>query len=516
MAEIDFYYPFDSIDGDRKTTASTERRFFGALFADGVAGAGGFPISFVSEGVYTIGAGVAIIGGAIGGVINEKQVVAQPAAGVTAYIVLRLDTTNAVRKVTLEVVTSVASATADQLDEGGKRDLILYSVTGQTGGGFGLLDRRTYATSFDNTIYSQDFQKLYDETKAANDEQLDALRVNISTAIAAADAEVAGLYGAAGRQGFINPNWAVDQRGNYSYSLATGELFFSDHWKTTIEGRRVPSFLTIQRVWSDSGSRPSLRVSNETYAVGTEAAASCISQTIEDGVFAYCNAGKRFTVSFDAKANSPQRVAVEPLQQAGGEKKAIAAQVVEVTTEWQRFNLTFAGTLSTAAVDNRGDWLKIAFYFAWANNAARFGEDQNASNVINFANMQINEGTSALPCYEPPYAEQLHQCQRYYCVFDSVSLVSGALLQTTKQAVTAPLPLPRRMFRSPDVTFADRAGAAGVASAEVVAGGWRNGLTCAVSNNSVDNPVFVVTNTDAAALTRVEFSSVEVNAEIND
>jgi hypothetical protein len=197
-------------------------------------------------------------------------------------------------------------------------------------------------------------------------------------------------------------------------------------------------------------------------------------------------------------------------------RQAIAAQVVNVTSEWQRFSLTFEGTITTAS--NSGgenyDWLKIPFYFAWAGNSERFGADQNAANNIYFANMQINEGSAALPCYEPPYAEQLHQCQRYYCAFGSVSLVSGALLQTTKQAVTAPLPLPRRMYREPGVTFADRAGAAGVASAEVVAGGWRNGLACAVSNNSVDNPVFVVTNTDTGALTRVEFSSVAVDAEI--
>ena len=59
MADIDFYYPFDSIDGDRKTTAATERRFFGALFTDGVVGAEAFQAEQVDAGVYNIGAGVA-------------------------------------------------------------------------------------------------------------------------------------------------------------------------------------------------------------------------------------------------------------------------------------------------------------------------------------------------------------------------------------------------------------------------------------------------------------------------
>ena len=73
MADIDFYYPFDSIDGDRKTTAATERRFFASLFTNGVAGGSGFAITQVSEGVYNIGAGVAIIGGAIGGIVCNHR-----------------------------------------------------------------------------------------------------------------------------------------------------------------------------------------------------------------------------------------------------------------------------------------------------------------------------------------------------------------------------------------------------------------------------------------------------------
>jgi hypothetical protein len=515
MAEIDFYYPFDSIDGDRKTTAATERRFFGALFTDGVAGANGFPISTVAEGVYSIGAGVAIISGAIGGVINAKQVAARPAADETAYIVLRLDTTNAVRKVTLEVVSSIENATAAQLDNGGKRDLVLYSVTGQTGGGFGLLDQRKYCTSFDNEIYSQNFQALYDATKADGEAQMDALRVSIAAAIAEANAETAGMYGAAGRQGFINPNFAVNQRGESSYGTTGGEVYAYDRWKLKVEGRKTADPVAVYKLWDGVENRLSLQVLNRAYPSGTAAAASCVSQSIENGVFDFCNGGKRFTVSFDAKASAPQRVAVEPIQNAGGSAERIAAQVVEVTTEWQRFSLTFAGTIGVAS-NSGGNYLTIPFYFAWANNAARFGADQNAAGTINFANMQINEGSAALPCYEPPYAEQLHQCQRYYCKFGNVSLSAGATLATSNQVTTSPLPLPRHLYRKPSVTAKDRAGVAGVASAEIAAGGWRNGLAYTLSDQSADVPVFVVTNTDASAVTRVVFNSIALDAEIED
>lgn len=513
---LDFYYPFDSIKGDRVTTAATERRFFHDLYSDGVVGSGGFAIRVIDDGVFAIGEGTAMIGGAIGGLISERQIEAKPASGVTTFIVLRLETRAEARKISLDVVSSpLTDTTQAQLDEGGVLDLVLYSVTGQTGGGYGILDQRKYASSFDSAVYSRDFQALYDSAKTQTDAQIDALRVRISAAIAEANAETAGLYGAAARQGFINPNFAVNQR-NGAYSLTSGKIFTFDHWSAEIEGRAASGKVYIYKNWGDD-KRLALQIENQAYSGSTGAASSCISQTIENGVVDFCNAGKRFTVSFDAKADTPQRVAVEPVQFAFGNTQTIAAQVVNVSTEWQRFSLTFEGTITTAS--NSGgenyDWLKIPFYFAWAGNSERFGVDQNAANNIYFANMQINGGSSALPCYEPPYAEQLRQCQRYYCAFGKVSLAAGNLLQTTKQAVTSPLPLPCSMYRTPDAVTKDRSGASGVASAEVVTGGWRNGLACSMSAESDDSPVFVVTNTDGSELTRVVFNSITLNAEIN-
>lgn len=513
MAEIDFYYPFDSVDGDRKTTAATERRFYGALFTDGVVGSGAFAATEYASGTYSIGEGIAIIGGAIGGIVSTKQVTAKPALGVTAYIVVRLDTTSGARKITLEAVTDIVNDSMNQLDQGGIRDLPIYKVE-NTAGGYVLTDMRAYCTSFDNAIYSQDFQALYDAAKNSGNEVIDAMRVSFAAAIAEANAENAGLYGSAGRQGFINPNFAVNQRRGDLYRVPSGKSFIYDHWAVEVAGRAASSSVNVYKLWDGAENRLSLQIANKTYGAGSSAAASSLSQTIEGGVFDFCNSG-RFTVSFDAKASAPQRLAVEPVQNVGGYSETIPAQVVEVTTEWQRFNLTFESTLSTSSNDG-GDWLKIPFYFAWANNAARFGADQNATNAVDFANMQINKGTAALPCYEPPYAEQLHQCQRYYCPLGGVSLAVGATLATTKQAFTGPLPLPRKMYRVPDVAVTDRAGTQGFASAEIMAGGWRNGLACSVSDVGGDNPALVVTNTDTSALTRVAFNSVVLNAEIED
>lgn len=513
MADIDFYYPFDSIDGDRKVTAATERRFFDALFFDGVAGAGGFPITYVSEGVYNIGAGVAIIGGAIGGIVNAKQVTAKPALGATSYIVLRLDTTSGVRKITLEVVSALEADGIDQLEQGGKLDLALYSVTGQAVG-YGLLDQRKYATTFDNAEYAAKFAAMLAELQAGATADLDALHSTYQAAIDEANAENAGLYGAAGRQGFINPTFIVNQRGRASYGLTSGSAYTFDRWQARIGGAAAVSPVMFER--AQDGARMALEIDFPGFVDGN-AAAACIAQNIEGGVRTFCTGGRSFTVSFDAKATEACKLAVEPTQivAAGGSGVAIAAQTANVTTEWQRFSFTFRGTASLTA-DQVSDVLKIAFFFAWRGYSDRFGTDQTAARTFYLANMQVNEGSAALPCYVRPYADELEACQRYYVALGYVSLAVGATLASSNQVITSPLPITRRLYKMPTATPTDRAGTSGVASVEVAAGGWRNGLACVISNNSADAPVFVVTNTDASAVTRVNFSSLALDAEITD
>lgn len=515
MTAIDFYYPFDSIDGDRKVTAATERRFWAALFSDGVVGMGGFPLSVTGEGVFSIGAGVALVGGCVGGISTAKSITAQPAPGATVYIVLRADTSSAARSVSLEVVESAQTATPDQLEQGGAADLVLYSVTGQTGGGYGVLDQRAYCTSFDNAQYAPRFETesaaLFDELTA----RIDAVASQYAAAAAEINTETAGLYGSAGRQGFINPDCSVNQRGASVYEITSGTAYTFDRWQARIGGAAARA-LSVARVNND-GHR-GLYANFGGFVDGTGSAAACIAQNIENGVATF-GGGRKFTVSFDVMADMPCVVAVEPTQyvETGGTGTAIQAQTVNVSTEWQRVSMTFDSPfVSGAGMTNAKNVLKIAFFFAWRGYSERFGADQTGANVVSFANMQINEGSAALPCYVKPYADELESCQRYYVRLGMVSLSCGAQTTTAKQVITSPLPITRRLYRFPDVRFTDRADVAGKASAEVIGAGWRNGLACVLSSNSVDAPVFVVTNTDAAAVSRVCFNGVEIDAEIND
>lgn len=503
---LDFYYPFDSVNSDRKTTAATERRFFNALFSDGIVGGEGFVLSSTSTaGVFNIGAGVAVIGGAIGGLISAQSITARPAVGVTGYIALRLDTNTSVRNMSLVYTTAPASDTLSQLEQGGQRDLKLYQVTGLPNGGYSLLDVREFASTFDNADYLAKYNAVLKSIKTEEKSAFDAQHALYQAAIDAADAENAGTYGAAGRQGFINPRFAVNQRGSESYDVQTAYTF--DRWmhKTT-----AAASATVTRV--SEGMRRALKVTNASL---TSTGRNSISQSIERGVSTFAAGGQSFTVSFDARADSALRLFVEPIQYAksGGSAVAIAAQEVELSTNWQRFALTFEGTITTAA--DASDVLKVAFHYAWKNQR-QLGSDQSAAGTVYLANMQINKGTSALACSERDYAEELERCRRYFVKLGATSLCVGATLATTNQAISSPLPLSRPLYRKPDVTAKDRANVTGAASGESAAGSWRNGLPFTMSSESDENTVFVVTNTDATLLTRVVFNAVELDAEIYD
>lgn len=516
MANIDFYYPFDSVSGDRKTTAATERRFFNALFTNGVVGTNAFNAQETSAGVYSIGAGVAIICGAIGGVVAAKSITAKPAQGASGYIALRLDTTSTKRVITLEYTASLRTDTMAQLENGGVYDLPLYKIEGLPGGGYGMLDEREYCTSFDAKRYEEEAAAEIGAVADSAEEQANAIIQQLSAALAAAKADNAGTYGAAGRQGFMNPCFNVNQRGAESYSVTSGATYTFDRWLARIGGAAASAAVNFLRM--QDGQRTALKIENKTYTAGSTAAASAVSQAIERGVSQFCAGAKKFTVSFDAKASAAQRLAVEPVQflQAGGAGTAIKAQTVSLTTNWQRFSLTFTGTVTPTAaqVDNM---LKVAFFFAWRGQTDRFGADQNAANTVYLANMQINEGTQALSCYCPAYVADMEACKRYYTRFDSVTLAAGAKNPATGKVIAAPLPLTQGMRAVPIATPYDRAGTKGLATVEDSAAAWRNGLAVSMSTESNANPVFVVTDTVMSAnVTRVSFSRVDLDAEYLD
>lgn len=506
MPIADFYYPFDSIDGDRVITAAAERRFWSKLFNDGVVGTGGFAITKVSAGVYDIAPGVGIVGGMIGGTTTTKRVTVAGDPGTTKYITLNGNTYPTIRKVSIEVVKTPQYASQEQLDAAGVREVVLYRVDIDANGVQAVTDMRTYCTSFDASQWASKIAEAIDNISADAAAALEDVRTQLDTMGNTIEASAAGLYGGAGRQGFINPQFLVNQRGRDIYSLTGGSMYTFDRWRVEVTGTAT----TPTRVDNiQDGARHALRL--EFPALGTGVAAVELSQSIEGGVRTFCTDARAFTVSFDAFALEARPLVVEVKQYAepGGEGVTFA-QAVTVENGWRRYSVTFNGSVELADTQT-ADVLKVAFVPAWSGNAARFGADNASAGVVYFANMQINEGAQALACYARPYADELEACQRYYVALGAVSLPVGPTAAAT--AHTAPLPLTRRLYRVPTVSSTDRVGVLDRASIEVSSGDWHHGMTWTISDDSTDAPVFKVVDAGAS---RVCFGSLALDAEITD
>lgn len=514
MAIADFYYPFDSIDGDRPVTAAMERRFWGALFNDGVVGYDGFALTTISRGVYELGPGVGIVGGMICGIKNGMRLtVPNPTAGATYYVVMRASTYTQARNVAFTAAaTTLYNANADQLDESGMRDLVLYRIDVDANGTLTVTDMRTYCTSFDAKQWAQVLNNAIADIESQSTEQLNAMRSLFEAAIDAADAETAGMFGAAGRQGFINPTFTVNQRGKASYGITSGSAYTYDRWKLVQSGKALAGAIMVKT--EQDGARHALRIETAEFTGTGNVGRTGIAQNIEGGVRTFC-AGRQFTVSFDAKASSLCRLGIDARQivESGGTATDVS-RTVELDEQWRRYSVTFTGE-ATPTAGKVNDVLQIGFWVTFLGYT-RYGADQDGGHIVWLANMQINEGTKALACYARPYADELEACQRYYAALGMVSLAVGAPLAGSNQVITSPLPITRRFYRMPTATTYDRVGVAGRASVEIAGGGWRNGLACSLSSNSVDAPVFVVTNTDVSAVTRVCFDAMALDAEITD
>ena len=506
MPIADFYYPFDSVNGDRAITAAVERRFWGTLFNDGVVGANGFAITNVSPGVYDIGPGIGIVGGIIGGTKEAKRVTVTGDAGTSKYIILSANTYHAIRDVEIQTRATLQFADANQLEQSGVRDLVLYRVDIDANGNQTVTDQRTYCTSFDAAQWAGKVADAVENISADAAAAIKDVRAQLDTMGNTIEAAAAGLYGGAARQGFINPQFLVNQRGRDIYSLTGGSMYTFDRWRVEVTGTAT----TPTRVDNiQDGARHALRL--EFPALGTGVAAVELSQSIEGGVRTFCTDARAFTVSFDAFALEARPLVVEATQYAeqGGEGVAFA-QTVNVERGWTRYSVTFNGSVELAETQ-LADVLKVAFVPAWSGNAARFGADNASAGVVYFANMQINEGAQALGCYARPYADELEACQRYYVALGAVSLPVGPTAAAT--AHTAPLPLTRRLYRMPTVTSTDRVGVIDRASVEVSSGDWHHGVTWTLSDDSANAPVFKVVDAGAS---RVCFGSLALDAEITD
>ena len=129
------------------------------------------------------------------------------------------------------------------------------------------------------------------------------------------------------------------------------------------------------------------------------------------------------TVSFDAKADASKNIAIEFVQYFGtggspsGAVNAIGAQLVALTTSWQRKSITISiPSISGKTIGSNGDdSLQLVFWFdAGSSFNARTGALGQQSGTFDIANVQIEEGSVATPFEQRPLGLELGLCQRYY------------------------------------------------------------------------------------------------------
>lgn len=131
-------------------------------------------------------------------------------------------------------------------------------------------------------------------------------------------------------------------------------------------------------------------------------------------------AGKTVTLSFYAKTNSAKNIAIALEQNFGATGSSaiysIGAQLVGLTTSWQRFTRTITiPSISGKTISGGGDYLSVQFAFdigsGYSSLWAGLGQQ---SGTFDIACVQLEEGSVATPFEELPPEISENRLNRYY------------------------------------------------------------------------------------------------------
>lgn len=210
------------------------------------------------------------------------------------------------------------------------------------------------------------------------------------------------------RQGFINPDFQVWQRGT---NFGPNSGYGPDRWENTNNGTGQVSTISRQQFAAGQGVVPTepryyLRYQVTTAATGQTF--NIIRQKIES-VRSF--AGQKVILSFYAKADAVRNLSIIPFQNFGTSGTG-ASDPVQLPT--MTADLTSLWTLFTYTIDippltgktigfNNDDYLSFEIYFP-----------ANTVFTIDLACFQISASDKALPFQPRTFAEELILCQRYY------------------------------------------------------------------------------------------------------
>lgn len=211
-----------------------------------------------------------------------------------------------------------------------------------------------------------------------------------------------------GQNAIINGNFDIWQRATSQIvSGTTGSNWTADRWLWNVQ--EVTSAATVSRQaftlgQTDVPHEPTYFLRYDVTAAGGVNPPS-IEQRIED-VRTFADEG--ISISFYAKADAAKTIRVNANQffGSGGSSTVTAfTNVINLTTSWQRFELTGVMTSISGKTIGTGSALQIVF-------ATGVGAPQ----VITFdlAQVQVERGIVPTPFEYKPIRQELVDCQRYY------------------------------------------------------------------------------------------------------
>ena len=285
----------------------------------------------------------------------------------------------------------------------------------------------------------------------------------------AGSADAGGLTG---RNLLINGAQQISQRGtSFTGQGANGSPYFTDRWYAFSGGTSAGRFTATQEAITDlSGFTQALKLDCTTAdtSIGADEQLALIqaveAQNLQHLKFGTSNAVP-LTYSFYAKANAAKTYIAELYAGDGSAKSQ--SHAFNVTTSWQRFEITFSATGADAAtIDNNngiGLYVLIALHagsnlasgtinstWAAATQANRHvGCDSfysSTDNTFFFTGAQLEVGEQATPFEHRSYAEQLQLCRRYFTRYTGNTVFAvGQAISTSQATVSVPLQQPMRV-----------------------------------------------------------------------
>ena len=248
--------------------------------------------------------------------------------------------------------------------------------------------------------------------------------------------------GGVNRNAIINGSMNVAQRGTSSTGIgASSGYFVCDRWLFGREAGTEQARFTITQdtasvgidslPFQEAGIRTALKVDVTTAESAVAAGeSSSIMQRIEG--FNCSNFDiktKPITLSFYAKSDAKTGIMCASLYASSGARHHV--KEYSITTDWQRFSLTFpADSGATAIANDNTNELQVNFVLTAGSNLQVTGDqwaggfDIATSNQINFADstdnnwyltgVQLEVGQNPTEFEREPFERTLAKCQRYF------------------------------------------------------------------------------------------------------